>query len=84
LAKEFSDITVFDGKKFKSWSQTHEVYEMHSLKEGKVTKLIKKDYKSYCKFTSRQFIRTYPKGTRINSSNYDPTPGETIFIFNSN
>ena len=48
---------------------------MHSLKEGKVIKLLKKDYNSFYNYTKKQFIRVYPKGTRINSSNYDPFPG---------
>jgi len=50
-------------------------YEMCSFDENKVLNLMSKSTQSYLSFTKNRFNRTYPKGDRVNSSNYSPIPG---------
>ena len=48
-------------------------YEMASFPETKAEKLAtKKTGRQLAKFNHRQLTRVYPKGQRIDSSNYDP------------
>eukprot|EP01105_Mastigella_eilhardi_P024544 TRINITY_DN642_c1_g1_i2.p1 TRINITY_DN642_c1_g1~~TRINITY_DN642_c1_g1_i2.p1 ORF type:complete len:792 (-),score=199.26 TRINITY_DN642_c1_g1_i2:28-2307(-) len=47
-------------------------YEMISVSEDSLSKLNQSDLTA---FNRRHFTRTYPKGTRFDSSNYDPMPG---------
>lgn len=48
-------------------------YEMSSFPETKVEKWISRQYcKMFLKYLTLQFSRVYPKGQRIDSSNYDP------------
>lgn len=52
-------------------------FEMTSFSELKAEKVCtKKDNKGrqYMNYNMRQFSRIYPKGQRIDSSNYDPIP----------
>lgn len=43
-----------------------------SLSEKKVISLLEKDEAKLLKFTQKCFVRSYPKGSRIDSSNYSP------------
>jgi phosphatidylinositol phospholipase C delta len=72
LSPKLSDITTLDSQKFKSWKENNESYQMVSFSEVKVKKLIKKAPNELEKYTKRQFIRVYPKGTRIQSTNLHP------------
>lgn len=50
-------------------------YEMSSFSESKVDKWVGKKYAAkFVKYNFMQFSRIYPKGSRVDSSNYDPTP----------
>ena len=49
-------------------------WEMSSFPETRVEKYINKKYsKQFVKYHRKQISRVYPKGSRIDSSNYDPT-----------
>eukprot|EP00731_Ephydatia_muelleri_P028757 Em0020g401a len=58
-----------------SWSKQREtsVSEMFSFGEPSAMKLCKNSPQEMLACTERQLVRTYPKGTRFDSSNYDPT-----------
>lgn len=79
IAKEMSDLTVYcrsvpfnmDRIKVKGFV----FHEMSSFPETKAEKLIcQQDSKFFLKYHQFQFSRVYPKGQRIDSSNYNPVP----------
>ncbi|XP_046736207.1 1-phosphatidylinositol 4,5-bisphosphate phosphodiesterase gamma-1 [Diprion similis] len=77
IAKEMSDLTVyfrsvpFHMERIKS--KGFVFYEMSSFPETKAEKLIcQQDNKFFLKYHQHQFSRVYPKGQRIDSSNYNP------------
>jgi hypothetical protein len=45
-----------------------------SITERKALALAQKAPVEFMNFTSKQLVRIYPAGTRVNSSNYDPIP----------
>jgi len=47
---------------------------MSSFSENKVKGLLKKSSKEFVEYNSHHLARIYPKGTRFDSSNYDPVP----------
>ena len=53
------------GAKYQPW-------DVVSLSEGKINKYFKSDKEKLIEFSSNSFLRVYPSGTRIDSSNYDP------------
>eukprot|EP01119_Soliformovum_irregulare_P023275 TRINITY_DN8110_c1_g2_i1.p1 TRINITY_DN8110_c1_g2~~TRINITY_DN8110_c1_g2_i1.p1 ORF type:complete len:973 (-),score=258.80 TRINITY_DN8110_c1_g2_i1:173-3091(-) len=50
-------------------------WEMISLSEDQTKKFLEKSPAKFAEFNRDQFCRVYPKGTRVDSSNYDPNPG---------
>jgi hypothetical protein len=48
------------------------MWNVCSLEENKVTQLLETKEEKVVDYTKKFFIRTYPAGGRINSSNYDP------------
>ena len=48
------------------------VYEMSSFGEATARKYAKKEPAEFVEYNTRQLIRIYPAGTRVNSSNYNP------------
>lgn len=62
---------------------------MSSFGEATANKLSKESAVRYVTYNKVQVSRTYPKGSRVDSSNYDPTPlwnagcqiGTQMFIF---
>jgi hypothetical protein len=47
---------------------------IHSFSETKAQKYSEKNRQEYIQFNRHQFSRIFPKGSRVTSSNYDPTP----------
>ena len=47
-------------------------YEMSSFVETVAVSRIKKDPIEFANYNKRQLSRIYPKGTRVDSSNYNP------------
>ncbi|RWS24632.1 1-phosphatidylinositol 4:5-bisphosphate phosphodiesterase gamma-1-like protein, partial [Leptotrombidium deliense] len=75
VAKELSDLIVYcravpyNPDKFSSYTQ------MSSLSENSVENLfIPSKIGTYIKYHRKQFSRIFPKGSRFDSSNYDPIP----------
>jgi phosphatidylinositol phospholipase C delta len=72
---ELADLTLFHGCKHKNWETSLAMppSHMHSIGETKVTKLINKDgADEWRRFNQTHMTRTYPAGTRVDSSNYNP------------
>ncbi|XP_048577157.1 1-phosphatidylinositol 4,5-bisphosphate phosphodiesterase gamma-1 isoform X2 [Nematostella vectensis] len=75
IAQELSDLIVycqpvpFDIENLGNGKH----YEMSSFPETKAERYISRKYsKEFVKYHRRQISRVYPKGSRIDSSNYDP------------
>jgi len=51
-------------------------YQMSSFVETRIEKIVKNKFQvnSFVNYSNRQFSRVYPKGQRMDSSNYDPVP----------
>jgi len=49
-------------------------WEMCSFSESKLESISKNYYKELANFTRQRFVRVYPMGLRVDSSNYDPIP----------
>ena len=78
IVPELAAMTLFHGTKWKDFDKSIEQPQssMHSIGETKITKIIAKSPKNatlWRKYNSQHMTRTYPAGTRLNSSNYNPT-----------
>ncbi len=62
-------------KTFEASSASAQANQMSSFPEGKTVKLAKSALPAFIRHNRRQLSRIYPFGGRIDSSNYDPTPG---------
>ncbi|KAK4035493.1 hypothetical protein OUZ56_027580 [Daphnia magna] len=68
-------INICEGKKFSGFHQnltTSRCYHISSLSEKKAKKLIRGERSAFIQHTNNQLVRIYPKGSRTDSSNYDP------------
>nr|ABM55782.1 phospholipase C gamma [Chaetopterus pergamentaceus] len=76
IAKEFSDLIVYcRSVPFEPEKAPGNYYDMSSFPETKGEKsLNRKDAAILMKYNKYQLSRVYPKGSRIDSSNYDPQP----------
>ncbi|XP_070574181.1 1-phosphatidylinositol 4,5-bisphosphate phosphodiesterase gamma-1-like isoform X2 [Ptychodera flava] len=76
IAKEFSDLIVYcRSVPFPDSCVPGNYYEMSSFPETKVEKYVAKGKASlFTRYNRNQFSRVYPKGQRVDSSNYDPVP----------
>ncbi|KAK7574309.1 hypothetical protein V9T40_011500 [Parthenolecanium corni] len=79
IAKEMSNLIVycravtFNAEKVKQGNFTYN--EMSSFPETKAEKLMcQQESKLFLRYHKHQFSRVYPKGQRIDSSNYNPIP----------
>jgi len=77
IVPELARLTLFNGTKFKDFEKSIELpsTDMHSISEPKIEKIIEKgrDHLSLWKqYNKKHMTRTYPAGTRVDSSNYDP------------
>lgn len=74
VAKEMSDLIIYFRSvpfKDKGWV----FYEMSSFPETKADKYFVQQYSQTClKYHRNQISRVYPKGQRLDSSNFNPTP----------
>lgn len=74
VAKEMSDLIIYFRSvpfKDKGWV----FYEMSSFPETKADKHFLQQYSQSClKYHRNQISRVYPKGQRLDSSNFNPTP----------
>jgi len=77
ISKDLSELvylkaTGFGG--FESYEGKWKSHHMSSFCEDKVELFSKKSSREFVKFNSMHFSRIFPKGGRIDSSNYDPIP----------
>ncbi|KRT82052.1 C2 domain containing protein, partial [Oryctes borbonicus] len=76
VAKEMSNLIIYCSSisfNLERAKQNPVFYEMSSFSESKAEKLIcQQETKFFLKYHQTQFSRIYPKGQRIDSSNYNP------------
>ena len=60
-------------KKTKEWGKDAKPYNIMSIVEGKTNDICEKQAEEFRAMNTRMLSRIYPAGSRINSSNYDPT-----------
>ncbi|XP_042325665.1 1-phosphatidylinositol 4,5-bisphosphate phosphodiesterase zeta-1 [Sceloporus undulatus] len=76
IAVALSDLVIYaKTRKFISFEESREkqlFYENNSIGEAKARKLAKLKANEFVQHTVRFITRIYPKGTRANSSNYNP------------
>jgi len=78
IVAELSRLTLFHGTKFKSFEKSivEPVSHMHSFSETKISKILKAGGESavamWRQYNVHHMTRTYPVGTRVDSSNYSP------------
>ncbi|XP_052801177.1 1-phosphatidylinositol 4,5-bisphosphate phosphodiesterase eta-2-like isoform X5 [Mya arenaria] len=77
LSQELSDIVTMKSVHF---GGTQEIpsgngeFNVVSLVEKKINRLIDSEIENVCRYTQHALIRSYPNGTRTDSSNYNPVP----------
>jgi phosphatidylinositol phospholipase C gamma-1 len=76
IAQELSDQVVYcrTGGTFDLDGPPGKYYEMASFSETRVERIVKAKADRFVTYNFRQHSRIYPKGSRVDSSNYDPTP----------
>ncbi|ORX89142.1 PLC-like phosphodiesterase [Basidiobolus meristosporus CBS 931.73] len=76
VAKALSDLVVYcKAVHFQGFDGVERRFdEISSFKEHTSLKFCEEDFGKYIKYNQLQLSRIYPSGTRVNSSNYDPTP----------
>jgi len=70
-----SSITLFHGTQFKNWGESTKAasHHMHSFSESRVTSLCQRNQsQKWILYNQSHMSRTFPSGTRIDSSNYSP------------
>jgi len=75
IAPELAKLTLFHGTKFTSWGESNQALtnHMHSFSESRVTTLCKRNQSHrWIVYNQSHMSRTFPSGTRIDSSNYSP------------
>ena len=76
LATELSDLSSMEGKHMKPLSdatiRAARGCECVSIGESKAIKFAKAEWPLYAVHNSKRFVRVYPGGARIDSSNYHP------------
>ncbi|XP_019467073.1 1-phosphatidylinositol 4,5-bisphosphate phosphodiesterase zeta-1-like [Meleagris gallopavo] len=76
IAMELSDLVIYTkSEKFVSFEHSiahQKCYENNSIGEVKAQKFVKHAANQFVSHTSRFITRIYPKGTRTDSSNYNP------------
>ncbi|KAI2497087.1 Phosphatidylinositol-specific phospholipase C [Fragilaria crotonensis] len=73
--EELAQMTLLHGGKYKNWesSLASPPSHMHSISEAKITKLVNKGgAMEWRLYNGTHMTRTYPAGTRVDSSNYNP------------
>lgn len=77
VCKELADLTLFHGTKYTSFEKSIKEPQshMHSIGESKITKILSKSPQNaalWRKYNDHHMTRTYPAGSRVDSSNYNP------------
>ena len=75
VSPSLARLTFFHGTKFSSWQDSvlSPFHHMHSFSENKVrSKLRHNDAQYWIMYNQTHMSRTYPAGSRVDSSNYNP------------
>jgi len=75
VAPELARLTLFHGTKFKDWATSTKspTWHMHSFSENKVRSICRhKESNEWIVYNQTHMSRTYPAGSRVDSSNYSP------------
>jgi phosphatidylinositol phospholipase C, delta len=87
VAPELAKLTLFHGHKFNSWEESlrSPTHHMHSFSENKVRSRCRhKEAFQWIIYNQTHMSRTYPAGSRVDSSNYNPllgwSTGECRFV----
>jgi len=78
LSRNLSDVVVYCqattwSEEFLQPNNKREFRQMSSIGESKIQKYLTESYvKSFLDYNTFQISRTYPKGARIHSENYNP------------
>jgi phosphatidylinositol phospholipase C delta len=75
IAPQLARLTLLHGTKYKSWGESTRMatHHMHSVSESKVRSLCRhKSSHHWIVFNQAHMSRTYPSGSRVDSSNYNP------------
>ncbi len=72
LSPELISMVSLFGCKINLDDNDRSCWEISSLDEGNIIKLFEKHPKQLIEFHKKYFTRIFPKGLRIDSSNYDP------------
>jgi phosphatidylinositol phospholipase C delta len=70
---ELSATVTVAAHKTKDWGQSAKPYFIQSFDESKVESFAKNSRTEFTEMNTRMMSRIYPKGSRVNSSNYFPT-----------
>lgn len=75
ISPHLARLTLFHGCKLKNWdvSVRNPTYHMHSFSETKVKKMCRQSKgRKWAIYNQSHMSRTYPAGSRVDSSNYNP------------
>jgi hypothetical protein len=75
IAPQLARLSLFHGTKYKSWGESIRMptHHMHSVSENRVRSLCRhKSSHQWMIFNQAHMSRTYPAGSRVDSSNYNP------------
>jgi phosphatidylinositol phospholipase C delta len=75
VSPQLARLTLFHGTKLKNWDESirNPTHHMHSFSESKVRAMCrKKDGRKWAIYNQSHMTRTYPAGSRVDSSNYLP------------
>jgi phosphatidylinositol phospholipase C delta len=75
ISPSLARLTLFHGNKLKNWESSilNPTHYMHSFSENKVRSLARKtDRMTWTVYNETHLSRTYPGGSRVDSSNYLP------------
>ncbi|WWC66358.1 uncharacterized protein I206_100259 [Kwoniella pini CBS 10737] len=76
FSKDLADLLVYTtGVKYKGFSKLNEyaTKEQFSVSERTASKIVRENKQDWIKHNFNHISRVYPRGTRLTSSNYDPT-----------
>lgn len=75
IAPQLAKLTLFHGTKHKNWDESvmAPTHHMHSFSESKVRSLCRQTKgKKWAIYNQSHMTRTFPGGSRVDSSNYNP------------
>jgi hypothetical protein len=75
VAPELARLTLFHGTKYKDWNTSilNPTHHMHSFVESKVKSMCRqKKARMWTIYNQSHMTRTFPAGSRVDSSNYNP------------